>query len=212
MPPFSLDLEISMRQKKVKIATKAYLDSKGVITDFRRIKKSRSMLYLEIGSGKGDFISKMAIDHPDIDFVAIEVNPSVCYRILVKKLDKHIENLTIILGDANHLSVYFDQDEVDHIFLNFSDPWPKKRHHKRRLTALSFLKMYRSILKEDGTIQFRTDHEDFFRESLLEIEQVFDIVDINENLSESPYMTEYEVKKRPYGPIYQVIGKVKKHD
>jgi tRNA (guanine-N7-)-methyltransferase len=200
-----------MRQKNVKIATKEYLESCGVVTTLCEL-PSYEKSFLEVGSGKGEFFAKMALDFKDIHFFALEVNPSICYRIFEKKRDLNLSNLTIILGDANHLPVYFKDKSIHAIYLNFSDPWPKTKHHKRRLTYPTFLDTYKKLLKEDGFIQFRTDHKDLFNDSLSYMSKDFLFKDINYNLEPSIYMTEYEIKKRPYGPIYQLIGKVKKHD
>lgn len=198
-----------MRQKKVKIATKEYLESGGVVTQLVEL-ESYPKSILEVGSGKGEFITKMALDFKDIHFFALEVNPSVCYRIYEKKMQYNLSNLTIILGDANHLSVYFKDHSLDGIYLNFSDPWPKTKHHKRRLTYPSFLKTYRNLLKQTGYIQFRTDHQALFLDSINYMENDFEFKEINHDLEASRYMTEYEIKKRPLGPIYQLIGRVRK--
>lgn len=201
-----------MRQRKIKQATESNLKEKGVITDIERIPLSDHPVYLEIGSGKGQFITSMAKDFPKIQFIAIEVNIDVCYRILEKKLEEKIDNLIIILGDAIHLETYVEKESIDAIYLNFSDPWPKSKHHKRRLTSTMFLDLYRHILKPNGFIQFRTDHLDLFEDSISYMSPYFEITDIIHHLPETRYMTEYEVKKRTEGPIYQCTGKVKSHD
>ncbi|TNF06618.1 MAG: tRNA (guanosine(46)-N7)-methyltransferase TrmB [Bacillota bacterium] len=200
-----------MRQKRVKQATKELLASEGVIVDIEKIKPEHKRVSLEIGSGKGKFITSLAVDHPDELFIAMEININVCYRILEKRNELNLKNLVIILGDATHLIDYFDPHTVDHIYLNFSDPWPKKKHHKRRLTAPSFLNDYTRILKHDGLLQFRTDHIDLFNDSIETIHSYFEILSVETNLAESNYMTEYEVKKRQEGPIFQLIGKVNQH-
>jgi tRNA (guanine-N7-)-methyltransferase len=198
-----------MRQKKVKIATNEYLESCGVVTQLCELPNFPKS-FLEVGSGKGEFITKMALDFKDIHFFALEVNPSVCYRIYEKKQALNIMNLTIILGDASHLPVYFKDQSLNAIYLNFSDPWPKTKHHKRRLTYPTFLEIYKKLLKEEGYIQFRTDHKDLFDDSIFYMSKDFEFKEINHDLEKSIYMTEYEIKKRPFGPIYQLIGKVKK--
>lgn len=200
-----------MRQKKLKYVNQEMLNSLGVITEIEKISLNNGPNYLEIGSGKGQFITSLSRKFSTHHYVALEVNMNVCYRILEKREEHKLQNLSIILGDANHILDYFFEHVFEGIYLNFSDPWPKAKHHKRRLTSPKFLRMYQQLLKKDGFLQFRTDHEAFFEESLIDLEQYFDTVDINRNLSISEHMTEYEEKKRPYGPIYQWIGKVKKH-
>lgn len=200
-----------MRQKKVKYATKEILESYGVIVDPKRLEITDKSAFLEIGSGKGQFITKLALDNPNYIFIAMEVNINVCYRIMEKKEAMKLDNLLIILGDASFLNLYFDKDSIDGIYLNFSDPWPKAKHHKRRLTYPPFLKTYTELIKDDGFLQFRTDHPKLFLDSIDYIEPYFNIVDVNYELEASAYMTEYEIKKRAIGPIYQLIGKVEKH-
>jgi tRNA (guanine-N7-)-methyltransferase len=200
-----------MRQRKVKLATESNLSLQGVHIGLEKVKLDDRPTYLEIGSGKGQFITSMAKDFPKIHFIAIEVNIDVCFRILEKKIQDQIENLSIILGDAMHLTSYFEPQSIDAIYLNFSDPWPKAKHHKRRLSSTLFLDLYRHILKPHGFIQLRTDHEQFFNHSMTYMSPYFEITDISRNLPESRYMTEYEVKKRTLGPIYQCTGKVDHH-
>lgn len=200
-----------MRQKRIKNATKETMTSEGVLIEPTKIKFTSNDVSLEIGSGKGKFITTLAKDFPDQLFIAMEININVCYRIVEKRNELGLKNLIIICGDASHLLDYFEENTVSKIYLNFSDPWPKKRHHKRRLTAPSFLKDYVYIMKQDATLQFRTDHQDLFNDSIETIHGYFNIIDINNDVQESTYMTEYEIKKRQEGPIYQLIGKVEKH-
>ncbi len=200
-----------MRQKKVKYATKEILESYDVVVEPKMLDFHEKKVFLEIGSGKGQFITKLAEDNPNNIYIAMEVNINVCYRIMEKKESMKLDNLIIILGDASFLNLYFGLDSIDGIFLNFSDPWPKGKHHKRRLTYPTFLKTYVSLLKDHGFLQFRTDHPALFHESIEYIENFFIITDVNHQLEASAYMTEYEIKKRAIGPIYQLIGKVDKH-
>lgn len=199
-----------MRQKKIKGVNKDSLQKMGVNTEIEVLKiDTQKEVYVEIGSGKGQFITTMALEHPEIQFVAIEKIDSVCYRIAQKKEELKIPNLSIILGDAENLETYFENIKIDSIFLNFIDPWPKARHHKRRLTFDSYLTKYVKLLKKDGKIQLRTDHLSLFDDSVEYIEKHFDIISEDRNLKESQYMTEYEVKKRKIGPIYQLVAKIK---
>lgn len=203
-----------MRQKKIKNAEPNFLKENDVIISPVKLNLPNQPIILEIGSGKGDFIVKMAKDYPNKSFYALESNINVLYRIWQKKDEEKLLNLTIILGDAKNLLEYFNQDSVDEIYLNFSDPWPKKRHFKRRLTSKSFLDLYARILNKEGLIQFRTDHQDLFTASIEYFNdfEKFRIDEIEYNLPLGKYITEYEQKKRPFGPIYQLKAKVEKHD
>ncbi|BCR36044.1 tRNA (guanosine(46)-N7)-methyltransferase TrmB [Mariniplasma anaerobium] len=199
-----------MRQKRLKYVNIDLLQKHGVITKVEALDlpKDKS-IFLEIGSGKGQFITSMAKDHPDDLFIAMEVNLYVIYRVLEKKMEMKIDNLIILLADAKYLETYFSKTLIDGVYLNFSDPWPKVKHHKRRLTYPTFLKLYQKLLKPNAKLQFRTDHKDLFLDSVEYIKPYFDLIDITHDLAPSTYMTEYEVKKRPLGPIYQLIGEYK---
>lgn len=199
-----------MRQKRLKYVNLELLEKHGVITSVAPLDlpKDKS-IYLEIGCGKGQFIASMAKANPDDLFIAMEVNIFVIYRVLEKKMEMRLDNLIIVLADAKYIETYIKDIQLDGIYLNFSDPWPKVRHHKRRLTYPSFLIMYKKFLKQGAKLQFRTDHKDLFDDSIDYIKNHFEILDITYNLGESSHMTEYEIKKRPLGPIYQLIGESK---
>ncbi len=200
-----------MRQKKLKYVTLELLESHGVLIDIHKIDLTDSPTFLEVGSGKGLFITSLAKDHPDHVYIAMEVNMNICYRILEKKLALNLDNLIIILGDAENLLSYLDPRSIDGLYLNFSDPWPKKKHHKRRLTAPSFMEKYCQLLKDQAFIQFRTDQIDLFDSSIEYMHQYITMEKIDYQLEPSKYMTEYEIRKRKIGPIYQLIGKVEHH-
>ncbi|MDL2292155.1 tRNA (guanosine(46)-N7)-methyltransferase TrmB [Acholeplasma sp. OttesenSCG-928-E16] len=198
-----------MRQKKIKGISKASLLERGIIGEPKFFSfDENKRVNLEVGSGKGLFITSLARDYKDEIFVAFEKNISVCYRILEKKEAYMLDNLFIVLDDAKHLEEYFHLNQVDCIYLNFSDPWPKSKHHKRRLTNQTFLDSYHNILKDKGLIQFRTDHNELFLDSIEYIKnsKLFRIINKDENLKESKYMSEYEIKKRAYGNINQLVG------
>ncbi len=202
-----------MRQKRLKYVNIELLEEHGVITKVEALKIPKDKkVYLEIGCGKGQFITSIAKNHPDVFFIAMEVNLYVIYRVLEKKLDMQLDNLMIVLADAKYLETYFKDQKIDGIYLNFSDPWPKGKHHKRRLTYPSFLKLYLKLLKSNAFLQFRTDHLDLFTDSLSYIEPYFDLNEVTYDLERSDYMTEYEIKKRALGPIYQLKGMVKDDD
>lgn len=155
--------------------------------------------FLEIGPGKGKFILGMAEKFPNYNFLVVEISPTIA-GICLKKIDenKEINNVKMVADDFFKLSSLLDKDAFDGIFLNFSDPWPKKRHEKRRLTSKLFLESYKNILRPDGKIYFKTDNDDFFtysRESF--IENGFKIIYENLDYQVDPSVdeeTEFEEK------------------
>ena len=128
-------------------------------------------IHIEVGMGKGRFLMDMAVLHPEINYIGIEMYDSVLLRAVQKreKLETELKNLFFIRMDARQLPEVFAEGEVDRIYLNFSDPWPKDRHAKRRLTSHEFLARYEKILKKDGTLEFKTDNKDLFDFSLEEM-------------------------------------------
>ena len=177
------------------------IEQKGKIQDIFKEKRS---LQIEIGMGKGQFIRNMAIKNPDINFIGIEKYESVLMKAIQRKrnleTEKEIDNLRFLCADARKLAERFDVGEVDKIFLNFSDPWPKDRHANRRLTSPDFLNIYDTILKKDGVIEVKTDNRGLFEYSLEVIKDSkwklnycsFDFH--SEKESEGNIMTEYEEK------------------
>jgi len=158
-------------------------------------------IHLEIGTGKGQFILQLAALHPEINYVGIEKYSSVLLRALEKQDEAELPNLIFIRGDAEKITEYFEEGEAARIYLNFSDPWPKKRYAKRRLTSREFLARYNVILQQDGDIEFKTDNRDLFDWSVEEVpESAFEIVQITYDLHHDPSMnegnilTEYEEK------------------
>ena len=177
------------------------IEQKGKIQD---IFKEKRPLQIEIGMGKGQFIRNMAIKNPDINFIGIEKYESVLMKAIQRKrnleTEKEIDNLRFLCADARKLAEIFDVGEVDKIFLNFSDPWPKDRHANRRLTSPLFLNIYDTILKEDAVIEFKTDNRGLFEYSLEVVKDSkwklnFCSFDFHsEKESEGNIMTEYEEK------------------
>lgn len=160
--------------------------------------ESNYPLHLELGTGKGTFLARMAEKNPQINYIGLERVPDIIYRAALKNEVARLPNLRLVLADAEHLACYFQANEVDRIYLNFSDPWPKKRHAKRRITHPRFLLVYRHILKEGGEIFLKTDNLDFFEFSLLSLAASgFSLqkitYDLHAGLSEN-IMTEYEQK------------------
>lgn len=128
-------------------------------------------VYLEIGMGKGDFLIELATRNPDINYIGLEKFPSVIVVAMDKIAKTNLKNIKLICMDALNLNDVFDKNEIDKIYLNFSDPWPKYRHTKRRLTFQLFLKIYENILKNDSTIEFKTDNRKLFEFSLISFNQ-----------------------------------------
>ncbi|CDR31134.1 tRNA (guanine-N(7)-)-methyltransferase [Acholeplasma oculi] len=203
-----------MRQKKIKEATLDNLKELDVCMDpLLASIPSNKKITLEIGSGKGRFITSLANDFKDEFFIAVERDQNVCYRLAQKRHALNLNNLLIICDDAEKLPLYLKTSKADLIQLNFSDPWPKKRHHKRRLTYPTKLNQYKDMLSPNGRVILRTDHPDLFIDSFQYFGTAnFNILECDWNLPVSDYMTEYEEKKRTKGPIYQLIAEVKKHE
>lgn len=168
---------------------------------------------IEIGMGKGRFIMELARMHPDINYVGIEKYSSVLLRGLQKMEQDPLSNLYFIRMEAEEITKVFGQEEVNRIYLNFSDPWPKDRHAKRRLPSREFLQRYDAILVRDGVIEFKTDNRDLFRFALEELEpagwhinQMTEDLHHNEEMMRDNVMTEYEERFSSLGnPIYKYI-------
>lgn len=197
-----------MRTKKVKGAFEAVSESDLVITEPEKI-YSNLPIHLEIGSGKGKFIIELAQQNKHIHYVAMEKDINVSYRILEKQTELKLDNLTIINGDANDLEAFFDPKTIDKVYLNFSDPWPKSRHHKRRLTYHTFLEKYKNLLVKQGSIEFRTDHQALFDDSVEYFKTSgFQITWMDYNCKPRSAVSEYELKNREGGAIYGLIAEV----
>ena len=167
-------------------------------------------IHIEVGSGKGRFITGMAAKHPDINYIGIDIQLSVLSYALDKVLEQGLPNVKLLRVDGSSLTNYFEEAEVDRIYLNFSDPWPKKKHAKRRLTYKSFLETFQQILPEQGEIHFKTDNQGLFEYSLASFSQYGMILqevwlDLHASDYEGNVLTEYEEKFSQKGqPIYRV--------
>ena len=151
---------------KYKSWAKPYLDEHQEITLTEEEVKKLDNIYLEIGSGKGDFLILMANKFVDKFFLGIEKNVT-CSGITAKKIvEAKVNNAKLIYNDAINVLPLLKEGSVNTIFLNFSDPWPKKRHHKRRLTSANFLQQYIRVLKKGGRLIFKTDNLELFNDSL----------------------------------------------
>ncbi|KMY51302.1 tRNA (guanosine(46)-N7)-methyltransferase TrmB [Peribacillus loiseleuriae] len=156
-------------------------------------------LYIEVGTGKGRFITEMAKAHPNVNFIGIEVYKSVIVAALDRVIEADIPNLKLLSVDAADLLKFFAKGEVDRVYLNFSDPWPKTRHAKRRLTYKTFLSIYEDILPQNGEIHFKTDNQGLFESSLKSISEYgmllsYVSLDLHHSDFEGNIMTEYEEK------------------
>lgn len=170
---------------------------------------------IEIGMGKGKFIMELARLNPSINYVGIEKYSSVLIRAIEKQTEEQLPNIKFLRFDAEYLCDIFEEKEIDKIYLNFSDPWPKDRHAKRRLTSRQFLARYKEVLKDDGVVEFKTDNVDLFTFSLDEYKEaqwigVCETFDLHndEELVKGNVMTEYEEKFSKAGnPIHKMIIK-----
>ncbi|MDO5135877.1 MAG: tRNA (guanosine(46)-N7)-methyltransferase TrmB [Eubacteriales bacterium] len=175
-------------------------------------------LHIEVGMGKGRFLMDMARLHPEVNYIGIEMYDSVLLRAIQKREEQRdagevLSNLLFLRVDARLLLEIFEKGEVDRIYLNFSDPWPKARHAKRRLTSREFLARYDQILAGDGTVEFKTDNQELFSFSLEEVREAgwqvlahtFDLHG-DEALAKGNVMTEYEEKFSSMGnPICKMV-------
>ena len=178
---------------------------------------NRNPVYIEIGMGKGQFILNMAAKYPDVNFVGIERYTSVLLRA-VEKFDtddfKELNNVRFICMDARNVEDVFAPGEVERIYLNFSDPWPKARHARRRLTSTEFLARYEKVLADGGRVEFKTDNTELFNFSLEQVKEAgwtlesftYDLHH-NEEMNQDNIMTEYEEKFSKKGnPINKLIA------
>ena len=208
-----------MRLRNIKNKEEILNNSKYIILNPKEYKgkwnnvfKNNNPIYIEIGMGKGKFILENALKYPNINFIGIEKYDSVIARAIKKIDEREINNLKLIRIDANELNDVFDK-EIDLIYLTFSDPWPKDRHAKRRLTSTRFLERYDNILTPEGRVMFKTDNKDLFDFSLEQVEEAGWILENHTyDLHHSEYnegnvMTEYEEKFSAKGnPICRLVA------
>ena len=190
-----------------------YLGSKEELENV--LKKSDKKICLEIGMGKGDFITNMALNNKDSIFVGVELCMPVL-ALAIKKLGRFeeekgvkIDNLYLMSFDAANIDEMFSNFKIDKLYLNFSDPWPKKKHAKRRLTYKTFLEKYDKIMKDDTIVEFKTDNRKLFEFSLASIANYgFEFLDVYLDLHSEDIpnvVTEYEEKFSKFGPIYKLV-------
>ena len=210
-----------MRLRNVPGAREVMIENEYVFTEPEGMKGTWSQVFgndnpirIEIGMGKGTFITTLAANNPDINYVGIEKYSSVLLRAVEKQDELQLPNLRFIRMDAEAICEVFGAGEVDRIYLNFSDPWPKARHAKRRLTSKEFLKRYEGILVQHGEVEFKTDNRELFDFSLEQVElagwvllaKTYDLHN-DPTLSRGNVMTEYEEKFSGQGhPIHKLIA------
>ena len=210
-----------MRLRNIPGAQDAILESPYVIQQpeshkgsWENVFEKKQPIHIEVGMGKGRFITDLAKKHPEINYIGIERYSSVLLRALQKMEQNPLPNIKFICMDAADVAEVFAIDEVDRIYLNFSDPWPKDRHAKRRLTSRQFFARYDLILKNDGHLEFKTDNQDLFTFSLEEVPEAGWKLDASTRdlhhdpiLNEGNVMTEYEEKFSSKGnPICKLIA------
>ncbi len=183
---------------------------------WKEVFKNDNPIHIEVGMGKGRFVTTLASNNPDINYIGIEKYSSVLLRALEKQTEIRLPNLMFIRMDAEEICDAFEKDEIKKIYLNFSDPWPKDRHAKRRLTSKEFFKRYESILIKEGLVEFKTDNKMLFDFSLEQVvEANWDLILHTFDLHNSEYvtgnvMTEYEEKFSGMGhPINKLVAKQK---
>ena len=209
-----------MRLRNVAGSREAIAQSRFVVQNpkerknkWRELFGNSNPLQIEIGMGKGRFIMDMARLHPEINYIGIEKFSSVLIRGIQKMEKEELPNLYFIRMDAEELTDVFGEGEVNKIYLNFSDPWPKDRHAKRRLPSREFLNRYRTILTKEGNLEFKTDNQDLFAFALEELEpagwqldKITHDLHHDTKMMEQNVMTEYEERFSSMGnPICKYI-------
>lgn len=188
-------------------------DYKGQKGNWKKAFPKENPIHIEVGMGKGRFLMDLASLNPEINYVGIEMYSSVLLRAVQKMEENPLPNLLFIRMDAREIEEVFEKEEVDKIYLNFSDPWPKDRHAKRRLPSRQFLARFNNILKKEGNLEFKTDNRELFDFAVEEVEPAgwkiegitYDLHK-DEKMNQGNIMTEYEEKFSSKGnPIYKYI-------
>lgn len=200
----------NVKNKEEILSSSSFLvkDPKNYCGNWSNYFNNSNPIYIEIGMGKGQFIRENARRYPDINFIGIEKYDSVVAKCL-PKIDENLKNLAIVRMDALEIDQVFSH-EVDRIYLNFSDPWPKKRHHLRRLSSRIFLEKYENIFRNDSDICMRTDNSDLFCYSLMSFSEARYVLknltlDLHQQMPDNLITTEYEDRFSSKGmPIYSV--------
>ncbi len=175
--------------------------------NWKEVFNNDNPIMIEIGMGKGTFVKEMALRNPDINYIGIDRYDSIVLRAYEKLTEEYIPNLRLALFDAEKILEVFEDNEIERVYLNFSDPWPKKAHAKRRLTHYNYLEKYKAICGKE--IHFKTDNRGLFEfslESLNNYGMKFNYIslDLHNSDFEGNIMTEYEEKFCTKGPIYRL--------
>ncbi len=208
-----------MRLRKVKNASKIIDNSEYSISSpelykgkWNEVFGNKNPIHIEIGMGKGHFINESAVKYPNINFIGIEKQESIMAKAVSRTNIKNLSNLKYICIDASKIDTIFDK-EIDQIYLNFSDPWPKERHAKRRLTSNIFLPLYDNIFKDNNKITMKTDNFNLYNYSVEQLKKYnYDLLVYNYNINNIPtsnIMTEYEEKFLNKGNIIYKIEATK---
>lgn len=181
------------------------------IGNWGEVFQNTNPLHIEVGTGKGQFVTGMAKANPHINYMGIELYDSVIVSALENAIEAGtLPNLKLLKVNGAHLAKFFKKNDVSRVYLNFSDPWPKTRHEKRRLSHEEFLKLYESILIDNGEVHFKTDNRGLFEFSLVSMSAYgmllkYVSLDLHVNMPEDNIMTEYEEKFSAKGqPIYRL--------
>lgn len=205
-----------MRQRKAKDLDNRLAECGEFIVDIETVKKAKALdtasdkIYLEIGCGKGQFIIKKVIDNPDCQFIGIEGQGTVILRAAEKAMTADVQkNLRFVNCFVNNMEELFDKNKLDGLYLNFSDPWPKERHAKRRLTFHKRLEDYARAIKPGGFIEIKTDNDALFKFTLGEIEQVpsLKLLELTEDLHGQASNYEARFTKTEYEEKFSAMGK-----
>lgn len=209
-----------MRLKNVKGSKEAIISSEFVVHEpekskgnWKEVFHNDNPIHIEIGMGKGKFLIQLATENPGINYIGIEKYSSVLIRAVEKREDLELPNLRFMLLDAGHIVDIFAENEIAQIYLNFSDPWPKARHAKRRLPSKEYFARYDKFLAPDGEVTFKTDNDSLFAFSLEQVEIAgWKLRYYTNDLHNSEYvegnvMTEYEEKFSSMGnPIHKLVA------
>lgn len=197
-----------MRQRKVKNVEKRIAEHHQFLVEDPKEKKGKwqqvfennNPIFAEFGSGKGKFIITLAEQNPDRNYIAVECRKSIILRVLEKAKEKDFNNIVVIYENITDVNEYFAKDELSGIYLNFSDPWPKNRHAKRRLTSRAYLEGYKSVLKPGCCIEVKTDRDDLFAYTVNEFQKTdMKVLELTDDLHSTDlearlFTTEYEDK------------------